>query len=546
MKIFGQEVIDFGALQRQRAVRELEVIISDTAGLTDKSSYLKARARAANLLWLQDQERAKGMFLELWAWIEKQDEKSFSREDARAVFLGNLFPRDSKLARKLLETLQVDGKESSLSSKRLNKLASELLEFDPASAAELLTQSVIANPSPEALPILSRLRDKDAKLADGIAERLLDVLASQPTDVALPTVYALNYYVFPANNVAGEATVIPLKDSLRRHYFMSSYAALIQSLQEDKRPPRSGAAGNGKTSRSFFQVQLAELLAALSGRYASDRSTELQSLAAEVSAGASPEFSQVTQSMLRRVNSGAPVASLNYDSKNQTSSPESEIISALAVNDFNEAERLLDEVESASVKRDLSRMIATTEFRYHLAKGNIDEAFNRAQSTENSDTKVSMFTQIAAIALKRVNDPSSDQILAMSRAAIKKADCTSLKAKSMLSLASVSAPLSATDGVEWLRDGTICFNSLDAAGSKKEGINAKDNSAVPAGVQELGQAFSAVGKADLDNTLLVANMLDDSFVRLTAKLSACEKMLGVTDEKPSTVLVKKMPKAKSQ
>ena len=421
MKISGQEAIDSSALQRQRAARELEAIISDTTRLTINPLYLKARARAANLLWLQDQERAEGIFSELWAWIEKQDEKSFSKEDARIVLLSYLFPRNSKLARKLLDALRVDGKESSLSSKRLNKLASELLESDPAAAAELLTQSVMTNPSPESLPVLTRLREKDAKLADKIAERLLDALPIQPTAVALPTVYALNYYVFPANNLASVTAVTRANDSLPRHYFISSYAVFMQSLQEDKKLLQDNTAASGNHPGSFFQVQMAELLAALSGRYAPERTTELQSLATRISVGASPEFAQIAQTMLRRVSSGASLAGLNYDLRNQTRSPESEIITALAANDFDKAKRFLDELDNANVKKELSRVIATAEFKYHLAQNNIAEAFNRAQNTENSDARISMFTQITAIALKRVNDPSSVEILAMSRAALKKA-----------------------------------------------------------------------------------------------------------------------------
>jgi hypothetical protein len=538
----GQETADPGAALRQRAARELEAVISDTARLTDKSSYVKVRTRAAGLLWPQDRERAGLMFSELWAWIDRQDEKGFSKEDARAVVLADLFPRDAKSARRFLEAARAEAGEGGLGGKRLRHLASELLESQPAAAAELLTESLTARPSPEALPVLSKLREKDAALADGVAERLLGALASQPPEAALSTLYALNYYVFPAS--AGEQGFGPANESLRRRYFTSSYAALTQSLQQERRPPQNGAAAGGRPAPSFFQVQMAELVGALSNRYAPDRAEEVQGLTAQVSAAASPEFAQVAEAMLRRVNAGGSPAGPNYDLRSQAGGPGVQVISALAVNDFSGAERLLDEVESAPVRRDLVRMVEAAEFKHHLARGDLAEAFDRAQNAENPDTMVSMLTQVAAAALKRVNDPSAAQLLAASRAALRKSGCTPLKAKSMLSLASASAAVSAAEGVEWLRDGTACLNSLAAPGSKVEGAGAAVGS--PAGGQELGQAFSAVGKIDLDTALLLANTLDDPAAQLTARLSACESWLNVTDEKPKPAPTKTLAKARAQ
>ncbi|MBV9923598.1 MAG: hypothetical protein JOZ96_01050 [Acidobacteria bacterium] len=535
---FGQESLAPGALQRQRAARELEGVINDTARLTDKSSYVKLRARAANLLWPQDRERAGLMFSELWAWIDRQDEKGFSKEDARAVVLTNLFPRDAGSARRLLEASQAEAKEGGLGSKRLNRLASELLESQPAAAAELLTESLTAKPSPEGLPVLSKLRDKDATLADGVAERLLGALALQPPDAALSTLYAMNYYVFPASAAVGGTVPAPANESLRRRYFTSSYAALTQSLQE-RRAPQNGAAAAARPTPSFFQVQMAELVGALSNRYAPDRAVEVQGLTAQVSAGASPEYEQVAQAMLRRVAGGA--AGGPNDFRGLPSGPGAEVVSALAVNDFNGAKQLLDEPENALVRRDLVRMIDAAEFKHHLSRGELAEAFNKAQNTESPDTTVSMFTQVAAAAVKRGNDPSAAQILAASRAAIRKAGCTPLKAKSMLSLASASAPVSAAEAVEWLRDGAACVNAPGGAATKPEGAGAAASS--PSGGPELGQAFSAVGKIDLDVALLVANTLEDPAAQLTAKLSACESWLNATEERPKPAPAKAVAKA---
>lgn len=525
----GQGSVDSGASQRQRAARELESVIGDTARLADRHAYVKVRARAASLLWPRDRERAGVMFTELWGWIERQDEKGFGKDEARAVLLANLFPRDAGLAKGLLAALRAEGKEG-LGGKRLNRLASGLLESDPAAAAELLTEGITARPSPDALPVLSRLRERDASLADAAAERLLAALASQPAAAALQTLYALNHYVFPASGSAAA----PVSESLRRRYFATAYAALTQSLAEDRRAPPNREAAGASHSPSFFQVQMAELLAALSGRYAPDRAAEIQGVAAQVTAAASPEFLQVAQAMLRRVNAGTPPAAPAQDFGSQAGEPGARVIGALAAGDFGAAERLVDEVESAPVRRDLFRMIAAAEFRHHLARGDVAEAFNTARSVDNPDTTVSMLTQVALASLKSPNDPSAALLLASASAAVREAHCTPAKAKSMLSLARASATVSAADGAAWLREGAACVNSLAAASPGKE----------PAGEQELGQAFREVGRMDLDGALLVANTLEDSFAQLTAKLSACEGWLGAPAERPAAVSVKSVTKDK--
>lgn len=72
VELLGQEPGDKVASPYQRAVQELEGIITEADRLTDKLARVKVRAKAASLLWLRDSHRARVMFRKLWEWIEEQ------------------------------------------------------------------------------------------------------------------------------------------------------------------------------------------------------------------------------------------------------------------------------------------------------------------------------------------------------------------------------------------------------------------------------------------------------------------------------------------
>lgn len=67
----AQEATAPNAPSRQRAAQEIESVLAATGSVTDRSALVRVRAKAANLLWLQDRTRASRMFEELWQWVER-------------------------------------------------------------------------------------------------------------------------------------------------------------------------------------------------------------------------------------------------------------------------------------------------------------------------------------------------------------------------------------------------------------------------------------------------------------------------------------------
>ena len=100
------------------------------------------------------------MFLELWNYINTQSDPSFDKQQARAVTLRFMFERSPKLAKKLLG-------EESFDEKLGPKVAVQLLDSDPATAASLIAKSMPTATNPiAAIGALNQLRQRDTLLAD--------------------------------------------------------------------------------------------------------------------------------------------------------------------------------------------------------------------------------------------------------------------------------------------------------------------------------------------------------------------------------------------
>jgi hypothetical protein len=445
VRLLGQEPVKSIPSPRQRAFQELENVIAETNRLTDKLPIVKVRARAANLLWLRDSDRARVMFHELWKWVEEQKDMSFDREAARTELLKNLFPRDPNMARELLEKVsgghkseaapyqaQIAGADHNL--KRLVKLSSGLIEQDTAMAAALLERSLSVSVSPAALLALSRLREKDPSLADYVVARTLEHLRVRPTVVALPGVYLLIDYVFPSKQSFGRS-IKPPDASLRMQYFSAAYDLLKRSLQESESVLRKeeGYTEKDLRFRSIYQGQIAAVLSALAPRYAREFVGELNELTTRLAAGLPPNMAQLFQFTLARISGVLK----------ESDDAETAVSVAISRGELNEANRHLDKVKDESARKALSQTIANVEFRTHLAKSNLAEALMAARSIEDLNIRASLYAQVAKAAYQKGEVEFSKLILTEARTALSVSDPNGIRAWALLTLASEASEISA-------------------------------------------------------------------------------------------------------
>jgi hypothetical protein len=466
----------------------------------------------ADLMWVQDQERAKRLFRDLWIWINKQDEVDFKKEESRVTLLVRLFKRDSKLARELIAA-EFD---SNVSEKQVIKMASELVELQPTAAGELLDQAISKAPTIEALNVLARLQSKDVRAADGVALSLLRGLGTQPASVAIPIIYSLNYYVFPLTK-SGEAS--PRTNwVIRRQYFLSAYDVLMRSLPEQPPTPDSS-----QLRKRFQLAQLAHMLALLSKEYAPLRQIELQNLALQLSTDMPADIRQITKALLQRIDGSTKESEGNYQSSNEKISPAQEILRALAQNDFDEAKWILDRMDEGPAKTSSQRAIKMSEFRFLCSKGQMSKALSVAVTYDDPERKVSMFSELGALIYAKASSPDWN-VAREFRLAFRSLEKTQSTALVAYSLAALASRHSTVDSFDWLRYGNSCVNSFDT-------------SKLVFGRQELlafEQSFAEVGRGNLEEVIAEANGITDPTLKQMARLAACESWLKLEINQPGT------------
>ncbi len=505
---------------QRMAERELASVLTEASAVTDKLSYAKVRATGLALSWRADPEGARKSFRELWAWAGAQDDRDFAREEARMVILKALFTRDAKLASELLKEAQTGETtgDSSAAARRLNDLAASLIESDPATAAGLLEQSLGAGFSPANVALLSDLRKKDAALADGVAGHVLDAQRSAPTSSALPALYALTEYVFPARRTAFGGRYGG--ESLRQRFFSTAGEVLAGVLQDAGRRP--GEATAGADFEGFYEAHLATLLAPLAKSYAPEHAAEFQETAARLLAALPPQQAELARYAAGRISGDEPPRG--------PSARVADISTAIKDGDFDEARRLLGGVEREEARKFFDYQITTGEFKAVLAKSDLSRALFIARGVESPQARAYMLAQVARAAYDKDDVEMTSLVLSEARATLAALQCSEKSALTTFFIASGAALLSYDDSLELLNSGVTCVNSL---GSNSAGSSASGDSAESAYARALQQAFSAVGRRKLSEALAAAGRIENRPVRLLAKLAAVEPWLGAAQgQKP--------------
>ncbi len=538
---FGQEKTDATELLQQLGTQELEAVIAESYDLADKLLQVKVRAKAADLLWRQDPERARSLLGSLWMWIGEQEAKTIDVEEARAAVIKASFARDPKMASGFLEEQlkghksegasfkeQISGKDPNL--KQLNKLSSQMIEQDSPTAAVLLQRSLSVSVSPSAIVSLFRLREKNPVLADYIASQTLDSLKTRPTLIALSGLFLLIDYLFPSQLTFAESFSQQPDDSLRIRFFSTAHEVLKTSLEESGASLKKdqGYTDSDFRMRAIYQGNIAAVLAALAPVHAPEFAGELNEISTKLSPNLPPNIAQAMRHTVARISGKPP------DDKEDT---QMAISVAMAKGDLDEAKRLLDRIEDETARKLFAQIIANVEFRQLMAKSNLSESLIVARRIEDLNLRAIMYAQVARSAYKKGEVEFSKLILAEARTSLLKSDCNGLHARALLLLVPEVSAISPSDLIESLLGAVSCANQMARGLATKSGPWHKMNdlrSLVDA--PELQRAFSTAGATDFEGTLLIANSIEDGGIKLTARLAACEGLLVKTGRmvKPSS------------
>ena len=228
-KASNEEADAEAAQQRTVAISLVTSLAEEARSFKDQTRRARVQARAADVLWDTDPERARELFRRAWEAAEivdaeaakkrAEDMKRMEAEggpvvvrggpDLRSEVLRLVAKRDRKLGEEFLKALdeaaakerseaatnQRNNPDSRLGGSQRLQLARRLVEDGEVQRALEFAAPALNTVSPDSIFFLSALREKNAQLGDGAFTNLMALAARDPNSDA-NTVSGLSSYLF--------------------------------------------------------------------------------------------------------------------------------------------------------------------------------------------------------------------------------------------------------------------------------------------------------------------------------------------------------------
>src|SRR5215510_3754388 len=350
---------------REVAYEELQNVISECKAVDEKLTLVYLQARAAMVLSFFDPDKSNDMFVSTWAFAKQQPDKQFDKDQAFNIILKFLFPRNPRLAKQLLaeKNKQSDeaakqGTQSENTTANRLKLASELVDVDPTQASSMLEQTLSGGVTPFGVSALNRLNDKDPLLAQFVAAKALEGLRSQPTAVSLNALHLLSAFIFPDGSTTGVDSAL---QSLQFKYFATTYDVLKNSLKVSPEVLVKEHRYNESDLRlrTIYQAQVSTILAALAPRFQPGSVGELNEIASKLSPNIPAAIAPLVQFNAARLGGGPP-----------PNNPELALPLAISSGDFDEANRIIDNVKDEDAKSGYGQLLTKMRGNRVVDSGN--------------------------------------------------------------------------------------------------------------------------------------------------------------------------------
>ena len=227
-KANNEEAEAEAAQQRTVAISLVTSLADEARSFKDQTRRARVQARAADVLWDTDPERARELFRRAWEAAEVVDAEAARKRaeemrrmeaeggqvvvrggpDLRSEVLRLVAKRDRKLGEEFLKALDeaAEKEKNEAAANQRNQsnrlggsqrlqLARRLVEDGEVQRAFEFASPALTSVNPDSIFFLSALREKNAQLADGAFTNLLALAARDPNSDA-NTVSGLSSYLF--------------------------------------------------------------------------------------------------------------------------------------------------------------------------------------------------------------------------------------------------------------------------------------------------------------------------------------------------------------
>ena len=409
----------------QRRTMGISLVMSlaeEARSFKDQTRRARVQARAADILWDSDQERARDLFRRAWeaagtadAEATKQRAEEFRRAEAgggpvvlrggpdlRSEVLRLVAKRDRKLGEEFLkefdeanEKARADsaadarrnGPDSLIGASQRLQLARRLAEDGQVERAMEFAAPALNKVSIDSMFFLSTLREKNAQVADAAFANLMSLVSRDPLSDA-NTVSGLSSYLFTpflyitfeadggSNQNRGRGPTLPpdVPPALRTSFLRTAFQILMQPLPA----PDQDHTTAGRTGKYLIIKRLLPLFDLYAADLAPGLRTQMTALASYVPQGLQQgENRAVNNGILPESNEGDPYQRMQERLDHAGKSEERDAIYAdyavaLAGNGDQRAHDLVDKIENAELRQNVK---AYTDFQWtQLAVRNKDVA----------------------------------------------------------------------------------------------------------------------------------------------------------------------------
>jgi len=401
-KVNSEEVDAEAAQQRTVAISLVTTLADEARSFKDQTRRARVQARAADVLWDTDPERARELFRRAWEAAETVDAETAKKRaeemrrqqsqgepmvvrggpSLRSEVLRLVAKRDRKLGEEFLKALdEAAEKERSeaATDQRLNnsgtrvgasarlQLARRLVEDGEIQRALEFAGPALDSVNVDVIFFLSALREKNAQLADSAYTTLLARVVRDPTSDA-NTISGLSSYLFTpflyvtferdggSNQNRGRGPTPPPADidpNLRTSFFKVAYQILMQPLPA----PDQDHTSSGQSGKYLIIKRLLPLFEQYAADLAPGLRTQMTALASYVPAGLQQgENRAVNTGILPESSEGDPYQRMQERLDHATRSEDRDAIYAdyavsLTEDGDPRAKDLVDKIENTEMRK---------------------------------------------------------------------------------------------------------------------------------------------------------------------------------------------------
>ena len=531
--------------------------------------------RAADLLWLNDQEKALATFMEAFDLavqnfkengdvVNRTSKSQFaaviSLPDQRFKVLAALAKRDPARARKLSDQmLQDEAKEladkpaaddrtKSRAGEKILMLARGLVPDDVPSAVNFARQSLRYPATMSLTAFIYHVAKTNRQAADRFYLEALAAYGSKPMDQFL----YLSAYPFGNKRDAGEMpgymmysvpeTYLPTPAVQRQ--FMQTLLARSEEALATPVDPKSGYRYPDQAqmwlalTRLEKQVQedlpdLAEATARTKEKlFASLNPGTQKNVTGEIAADNAPKrsFDEQVEAAEKQADTGRRDQQLSFAvtgaSKNV---PVEKVLSAI------------DKISEASIREPLLNWFYYFSAQSLIASKDLVEARKLAARVTELDQRAYLFVRIAEESLKQTDDQAEARdILNEISGVLSKAPKTIVTARALLALAHLYGKIDANRGIEELGNAVRTINALESPDFSQEYVIMKIEGKTFGSFASFStpgfnpeNTFREMGKFDFDSSLTQATTFTDKSLRALTTLAVIEPCFAAKTRKKS-------------